>query len=50
MPMSKFPVVSDVSALLERLTAQERASTRKLAELEDRLRRFEDIERPRYES
>ncbi len=50
MAMSKLPVISDVGALLERLTAQERASTQKLAELEDRLRRFEDVERPRYES
>ena len=47
--MSKLPVVSDLTKLLERLTANERTTTRKLAELEDRLRRFEDVERPGYD-
>ena len=43
-----LPVVADLGALLERLATEERARRAELAALEERLRRFEDVERPAY--
>jgi hypothetical protein len=45
-----LPVVADLQLLLRRLAREERDRGRELAGLEDRLRHFEDVERPAYES
>jgi hypothetical protein len=47
-PAVMLPALSDLQALLRRLALDERDRVRELARLEDRLRRFEDIERPAY--
>jgi hypothetical protein len=39
-----------LDALLRRLTLEERELARKLAELEDQVRQFEDVDRPAYEA
>jgi hypothetical protein len=44
-----LPVLSDLQALLRRLASDEREGVRELASLENRIRRFEDVERPAYE-
>ena len=44
-----LPVLSDLQALLRRLASNEHAGVRELASLENRVRRFEDVERPAYE-
>lgn len=43
-----LPVVSDLQQLLLRLAAQERAHRDALAQLEDRVRHFQDVDRPAY--
>lgn len=45
-----LPVVADLRQLLRRLAIAEDEQRRELARLEDRLRSFEDVERPAYES
>jgi hypothetical protein len=45
-----LPVVVDLHQLLRRLAREEGDCQRALAELEDRIRQFEDVERPAYES
>jgi hypothetical protein len=44
-----LPVLSDLQALLRRLASDERDRVQELASLENRIRRFEDVERPAYE-
>ena len=46
----RLPVVVDLLQLLRRLAIEEDEQRRDLARLEDCLRRFEDVERPAYES
>jgi len=46
----KLPVPSDAHALSARLAAEERELVERLAALEERVRRFADVERPAYES
>lgn len=45
-----LPVLTDMHQLLRRLAIEEDDRRRDLANREDRLRRFEDVERPAYES
>ena len=45
-----LPVLTDMQQLLRRLAIEEDDQRRDLARREDRLRRFEDLERPAYES
>ncbi|MBY0280302.1 hypothetical protein K2Z84_33640 [Candidatus Binatia bacterium] len=47
---SKLPVPSDARALSRRLAAEERQLVERLAALEERVRRFSDVERPAYAS
>jgi hypothetical protein len=44
------PAVADLRAALEGLARRERDARRSVADLEARLRRFEDVERPAYEA
>src|SRR6185503_2238082 len=44
-----LPVLSDLHALLRRLALDEHDRVRELASLENRIRRFEDVERPAYD-
>lgn len=50
MPQKNLPVLTDLNALLRKLALEERELLRKLANLEDRVRQFEDFERPAYEA
>jgi len=45
-----IPAVADLRAVLEGLARRERDARRIVADLEARLRRFEDVERPAYEA
>lgn len=48
--MSRLPIPTHLPDLLKRLAHQEQELARKLAELEDQVRAFEDQDRPAYES
>lgn len=48
--MSRFPILLDSEQLKERLRRRQAELVRQLAALEQELRRFEDSERPAYES
>ena len=45
-----LPVLSDLQQVLRRLVVEEHDRQRDLARLEDRVRRFEDLERPAYDT
>jgi len=49
LPVSKFPIPVDLQSLLERLAREDQRLMHRLAELEDRIRKFEDFERPSYD-
>ncbi len=48
--MKNFPIPTELGALLKRLRKEERELVRLLAEVEERIRCFEDRERPAYEN
>lgn len=48
--MSRYPVLTDLAELIRRLSLQERELGRKLAELEERVQRFDSVDRPFYDN